>query len=403
MIAPAVKPLWLLAIGLLLTILTEPGRAAEQPASKPFVQVSGTHFVVQGKPFFVTGVNSHYLTYASPSEVERLLDDAVALGVNTVRAILQPVIGSLDGSMPTMWKPFDPEGDLNDLNVRGTYLLYWDSRHGRMAINDGPNGMHKVDFLIAEARKRNLRLILAFLDFWSFTGGSQQMRAWYGSQDESSFFFRDPRTQRNYKTWVAHVVQRFNGITGVRYREDPTIFAWELMNEATAKPVTLRLSWTAEMAAYVKSLDPNHLVSSGYSNVESKLSDMAIENIDFGTWHGYPIYYGMSVEKFNETIVEFCKLAPWFGKPVLMEEFGYARSNPDAPQAYALWLDTLTRDPNCAGWLVWRLASKQDDGRFPRDDHDQFDIRKDGSPIWKVLEGAVTQAAARAKGRHEDR
>jgi endo-1,4-beta-mannosidase len=52
--------------------------------------------------------------------------------------------------------------------------------------------------------------------------------------------------------------------------------AWELINEGNARPEALRLAWTAEMSAYVKSIDPNHLVSSGHANVTEKLSDLTI-------------------------------------------------------------------------------------------------------------------------------
>src|SRR5262249_56137447 len=167
-------------------------------------------------------------------------------GANVVRTFLQPVIGSLDGSIATIWN-WRLEADASDLAVKGTYLLYWDPRAGGMAINDGPNGMQKIDFLIAEARKRRLRLIVDFLDFWAFTGGAQQMRAWYGSRNKSVFFFQDPRTKRDYKTWVRHVVERVNPLHGLAYRSEPTIMAWELMNEGNAQPEALRLAWTAEM------------------------------------------------------------------------------------------------------------------------------------------------------------
>jgi mannan endo-1,4-beta-mannosidase len=53
-------------------------------------------FTLAGKPFFVTGVNNHYLTYGAQGEVRRVLDDSVALGATVVRTFLQPVIGSLD-------------------------------------------------------------------------------------------------------------------------------------------------------------------------------------------------------------------------------------------------------------------------------------------------------------------
>jgi len=314
------------------------------------------------------------------------------MGANVVRIFLQPVIGSLDGSTATVWN-WKSGGDASDLAVKGSYLLYWDPRGGGMAINDGPNGMQKVDFVIAEAGRRHLRLVIGFLDFWSYTGGAQQMRAWYGSQDKSGFFFRDPRTKRDYRSWVNYVVQRVNPLTGLAYRDDPTIMAWELMNEGNAEPESLRLAWTAEMSAYVKSLDPNHLVSSGHANVEARLSDLTIPTLDFGTWHGYPLFYKLTVSQFNDKITEFCQLAARAKKPVLLEEFGYARSNPDSAQAYALWLDTLARDSNCAGWMVWRLVSRQDSGRYPIDEYDQFDVRNDGGAIWNVFKAAATRAA----------
>ncbi|MFC0242575.1 glycoside hydrolase 5 family protein [Rhodopseudomonas telluris] len=368
-------------------------------ASTNFVKTSGTAFMLDGRPFYVTGVNNHYLTFGSRREVLSVLDDAVALGANVVRTFLQPVIGSLDGSRATIWA-WRSSSDASNLGVGGTYLLYWDHVAGAMAINDGPDGMAKVDFLLAESAKRNLKLIIAFLDFWDYTGGSQQMRAWYGSTDKAGFFFDDPRPKADYRRWVAHVVGRVNSLTGMTYRDDPTIMAWELMNEGNAVPETLRLAWSAEMSAYVKSLDPNHLVGSGHAGAIDRMSDLAVQSLDFGTWHGYPLYYKLSVRQFDRTISEFCEVGARAGKPVLLEEFGYARSNPDAADAYALWLDTLSRGPDCAGWVVWRLVSRQDSGNYPTDLHDQFDVRNDGSPIWEALRTAAARKRSTASDDH---
>jgi mannan endo-1,4-beta-mannosidase len=380
---------------LLLALLLAPAAAAGSRSDTPFIKASGAMFTLEGEPFFVTGVNNHYLTYASSNEVIRVLDDAVAMGANVVRVVLQPVIGSRDGKVPTIWDWRNPTADAGNLGVNGAVLLYWDTEKSAMAVNEGPNGMQKVDFLIAEAGKRHLRLIVAFLDFWDFTGGAQQMRAWYGSSDKSTFFFSDPRTKRDYKTWVAYVVRRINPLTGLAYRDDPTIMAWELMNEGNASSESLRLDWTAEMSAYVKSLDANHLISSGNANAIGgpRLADIAIPTIDFGTWHGYPLYYGVTVNQFDKIITEFCQIASRVEKPVLLEEFGYARSNRDSAEAYAGWLDTLARDPDCSGWLVWRLVSLQDHGRYPVDEHDQFDVHNDASPIWNALKAATMNAA----------
>ena len=72
-------------------------------ASPGFVQTSGTMFTLADKPFYITGVNNHYLTYGTEGEVLRVLDDSVALGATVVRTFLQPAIGSLDQRVPTIW------------------------------------------------------------------------------------------------------------------------------------------------------------------------------------------------------------------------------------------------------------------------------------------------------------
>jgi mannan endo-1,4-beta-mannosidase len=116
-----------------------------------FVSRQGTHFFLDGKPLFVAGVNNHYLTFGSKAEVERVLDDAVAMHATVVRTFIQPVIGSLDGvTQPTIWD-WKRLAQSSDLGVHGNYLIYWDPSRNGMAFNEAPNGMQKLDFLVKEA------------------------------------------------------------------------------------------------------------------------------------------------------------------------------------------------------------------------------------------------------------
>ena len=71
-------------------------------------KLPGTSFTVDGKPFFVAGVSNHYLLYGTDTEVNDVLDDAVALGANVVRTFLQSVIGSPDDDRTTIWKFHNP-------------------------------------------------------------------------------------------------------------------------------------------------------------------------------------------------------------------------------------------------------------------------------------------------------
>ena len=85
-----------------------------------FVGRDGTQFVLDGKPYFVAGINNHYLPYGSPREVSLVLDDTVAMGANVVRTFIQPIIGSLDGTtQPTIWS-WRANVDSSDLGVHGT-------------------------------------------------------------------------------------------------------------------------------------------------------------------------------------------------------------------------------------------------------------------------------------------
>jgi mannan endo-1,4-beta-mannosidase len=74
-----------------------------------------------------------------------------------------------------------------------------------------------------------------------------------------------------YQDHVKFIVNRVNSVNGRVYKNDPTILAWNLVNEPrcetwvdTNSDCVERLdSWFADMAEYVRSLDPNHLVTTG--------------------------------------------------------------------------------------------------------------------------------------------
>jgi mannan endo-1,4-beta-mannosidase len=370
------------------------GKPPDYATAEGFVGRSGTSFVLNGRRFPVVGANNHYLTYGSREEVLRVLDDAVAMGANVVRTFVQPVIGSKDGSVKTIWN-WKSDADSSNLASHGVYMLSWDAAASKMAFNDGEDGLQRLDLLLTEARRRHLKVIVALLDFWAYMGGAPQISAWYGSSDKYTFFAQDPRTRQAYKDWVRHIVTRVNTIDGVAYKDDHGIFAWELMNEPDIHPIDLLNDWLTEMSAFVKALDSKHLLASGHSNMVNRLADLAIPNLDFGTWHGYPAYEKMSIEQFNSMIGEFCAKGKAFDKPVILEEFGVAKSDPRQAEAYRMWLATIDDNPDCAGWIVWRLVSRQTGGSYP-EDHDGFDITNDGGPSWTALKQAAGSARTTA-------
>lgn len=371
--------------------------AARDVPDNAFVRTRGVQFVLGDKEFRVAGYNNHYLTMGTAEEVIRVLDDAVAMRANVVRTFIRPIIGSLDGTMPTIWD-WKSKRETSNLGVNGVYIAYWDSKRNDVAVNSGKNGLRRVDFLLREAAKRKLRLIIALSDFWAYTGGAQQIAAWYGGTIPSHDFAASRQARDAYKKIVKVILTRKNALTGVRYSDDPTVFAWELLNEPHIKPRSLLRDWLHEMAPFVKSLAPRQLLASGHGSIDTRLFELEMTDIDFGTWHGYASYLDISADEFGRLITEYCEIGASFGKPVLLEEFALPRTRADRAEIYAKWLGSIEQDHRCAGWLVWRLVSRQASGTLPEDEHDKFDIYNDDSPVSRVLRSAaiaLTQAKPR--------
>ncbi|KAF3336875.1 hypothetical protein FCM35_KLT19461 [Carex littledalei] len=91
-----------------------------------------------------------------------------------------------------------------------------------------------LDFVVSEARKHNIRLILPLCNNWEDYGGKSQYIKWgqssgldLTSDDE---FFSNDTLKDYYKAFVEAVLTRTNTITNIEYKNDATILAWELIN-----------------------------------------------------------------------------------------------------------------------------------------------------------------------------
>ncbi len=135
-----------------------------------------------------------------------------------------------------------------------------------------------LDLAIVEAARNNLRVQLCLTNWWRDTGGVVRYLRWAGLPDAADdtqpyginaeramLFYTNADTRRLYREHLERLALRRNTISGVLYRDDPTIFGWELMNEAQAVTGRWgeRRAWITEMSSYLKSLDPNHLIAPG--------------------------------------------------------------------------------------------------------------------------------------------
>ncbi len=108
----------------------------------------------------------------------------------------------------------------------------------------GGTDFSSLDRLIAGARKHDLRLMLTLENQWKDCTDEAKNASWYASG-----------YQAQYRAHAEAVV--------TRYRDEPQIAMWQLMNEAESTDGAALLDFTADMAARLKQIDPRHLLSLG--------------------------------------------------------------------------------------------------------------------------------------------
>lgn len=194
--------------------------------------------------------------------------------------------------------------------------------HGHNALQISPGVFNErvfrgLDYVIVEARKQRIRLILSLVNNLHNFGGKAQYLRWaqeagINVSSSTDSFFSHPIIKDYYKAYIKAMLYRKNSFSGVKYADEPAIFAWELMNEprcASNSSAPILQAWITEMAAFVKSLDQKHLVTVGvegfYGLHTTKglevnpgewaaslgsdfIQNSAIENIDFASVHAYP-------------------------------------------------------------------------------------------------------------------
>lgn len=300
-----------------------------------FVTVKGNELWLEGERFRAAGSNSYWPAFAEPPVVDQIFQAAADNNFKVMRIWAFNDIGD----------PADPTTSIDPQNSN-TYFQYWDGTGP--AQNEGENGLVKLDYAVASAKERGLKLVLPFVNNWGPFGGMGQYVSWAGLDDHGAFY-TDPQIRQWYKDWVTYLLNRTNTITGVAYKDEPAIAIWELANEPRCDGVPqfpskdcsseTIVAWVEEMAAHVKSIDSKHVIGLGdegfmctepdghwtynCSTGQDSRAFAAIDDIDIVGLHVYPDHWDTDAEWSRQWILDHVAIADEVGKPIFIGEYGW--------------------------------------------------------------------------------
>ena len=345
---------------LLLTVLLFLlGACAPKPAEHSFIKVNADgQFVRDGKPYYFVGTNFWYgAILGSEGEGgnrERLhkeLDFLKSIGINNLRVL---VGADGENGIKTRVEPSlqVAPGVYNDTILAG------------------------LDYFMNELRERDMTAVLYLNNSWEWSGGYSVYLQWSGHGDVVvpavdgwpaymeyvKQFPQSDSAKALFANHVNYIVSRTNRYNQIKYVDDPTIMSWQIGNEPRAfsdenKEPFAR--WMADVAAQIKSLDPNHMVSSGSEGSWGCEMDMnlfekihADPNINYLNIHIWPYNWSWvkadslkellprAKENTKKYIDDHMVIARKYSKPIVLEEFGFPRDG----FSFSKEAPTTTRD-----------------------------------------------------------
>lgn len=314
-----------------------------------FVRVDGNQFTIRGTPYRYVGVNMWYGAYLGSPESDigdrarliKELDYLSEMGVTNIR-----VLGASEKSI------------LRDA-VNPAIMDRGDIKREDILIG--------LDFLLVEMRKRNMRAVIYLNNFWEWSGGMATYLSWVKNGEIvdpsntstpwpafpifTAQFYREPAAIALFNDYVKTITSRVNLVSGVAYRDDPTIMAWQLANEPrpghkshSTPHLPAYYQWIKKTASLIKSQAPHQLVSLGsegtmgcLESAQCVLDAHKNTGIDYMTFHlwmkNWGWYDALNPEgTFDNAkniaagyIQQHIAFANTLGMPTVLEEFGLER------------------------------------------------------------------------------
>jgi len=369
-------------LGILILIVLISG-CAEKPAEMKPVKIDGTNFVIGNETFKFIGANIMSLTWYEEGglSINKAIKTAKESGINVLRIYLPG--NRFEG-------PFSgPYGQLPD--IEGEKYIAIESPLKNYLGNYNEYYFKQLDAILDTASKHGVYIIITLKDYvWT-----EDIYWDIGAEKKS--IFTDPVLIGASKDFITHTLTRKNTINGKIYKDDPAIFAWDIINEPPyweSDDVRYIIQdWLNIITAHIHSLDANHPVTVGLTTNDPAWDEPGSwyelvndTGIDFFSFHIYPESWsdeGINMypdanpypnpEVTKNLISSRTENFLSFGKPVVMEEFGFSSrlGQTELFKVYRTSMDAAF-DAGASGAVFWHWGIPQAKKRFDSwglDDH----------------------------------
>ncbi|KAK7421669.1 hypothetical protein QQZ08_009843 [Neonectria magnoliae] len=344
---------------------TSTSTASNPPASTDFPTTSGTKFTIDGVTKYFAGTNCYWCSFLPlKSDAETVMSHLEASGLKILR----------------VW-------GFNDVNSKPTDSTVWFQylSSSGSEINTGANGLQRLDWIVEAAQNHGVKLIINFVNNWDDYGGMKAYTNAFGG--DHAGWFTNTQAQTQYRKYIDAVISR--------YRDSSAILAWELANEPRCNGCNTDVifKWGTEISRYIKSLDPDHLVTLGdegfglpgdgsypYSYGEGVDWEqmLTIDTLDFATFHLYPDSWGVSAHWGNGWVETHAALCVEHGIPCFFEEYGMTH---DQCAIEKEWQATSLAADGMAGDAFWQFGDTISTGQSHNDGNTIYY----GSDVWTCL------------------
>ncbi|MEJ0048310.1 MAG: hypothetical protein WDN04_20925 [Rhodospirillales bacterium] len=334
-----------------------PGTIATQPDPRDYITRADIDLLSQGNVLRFGGINVSWLGLRDDSgrpadarpptnyEMQDALGTVLAMGAGTIRVLS---VGASAGC-PLCLQP--APGDLN------------------------PDALKHVDHLLRLAHDAGIKLVvpLAGPGNACAPAGSEDpvydtpciFARWRGKPDAS--FFSDAEVRADFVHYVSALLHHLNPETGITYKDDPTIMAWENCDGCGAKLDTRTLAdWTEFLGQTIKSMDTRHLYENGaFAGRLGKQpgaappEQLALPSVDIIGDRVEPSP-GAPPDGFSDAVTAVTKA----GRVYVIDEYGWTPAHFATPDDLSAFQAAVVRDRAVTGAFVSDLGSHADQGGY---------------------------------------